>query len=398
MLAIMAHDLSDERTTPFQVMPAQQHLHVLDSLDIANSPDLLDIVINVRHRESHLERDKTFTVLGAADSNSEDVQRFSQLMNYGNLSTHGLYKEFARYWIEDKHDLRVLQACNPAQTKVEGLPTWVADWSDITVSHQLSTRLYRAAKDTEVEVQHHYHKSSDELHLRGIPIDKIKIICKDARLDELEQKFIDETADCDHFREQLAHPFAALYMSGVHPEYMSALLENNWLEAAKQVQWDKPYLPTGQAMGEAYWPTLLEDHDPYAKFGAKQRIPADMNISDDIFDPWAQKVALTRSLRPRSDSHRSDELAARWYERLQTTIKQKRFFVTEKGLIGIAMSNAEPGHVVCLFLGGPVPFSLCQVQDHYELVEETYIHGFMDGRAIDMVNNGELEVVDLCIR
>jgi hypothetical protein len=117
MLLFMSHDLSDNRLTPVRVLPDRQYLHVLNSLDIADSPDLLDIVINVRHRSTQRRRDKIFGVLGALKP-SADTEHFSQLLNYGYLQTPGLYKEF-----KDKGDLRVLQACNPVK-KIEELPSW----------------------------------------------------------------------------------------------------------------------------------------------------------------------------------------------------------------------------------------------------------------------------------
>ena len=72
--------------------------------------------------------------------------------------------------------------------------------------------------------------------------------------------------------------------------------------------------------------------------------------------------------------------------------------MTETGLIGMASSKAKPGDVVCVLFGGRVPFSLRKVEDHYNLVGETYVHGFMDGRAVDLANRSELETVDFCIR
>ena len=396
MLAVMAHDLSDSRATPFQVMPAQQYLRVLDSLNFQDSPDLLDLVINVRHRGSHLERDKIFAVLGLAPSNSKDVKHFSEMINYGNLSTYELFKEFARYWIQDKRDLRVLQACTPARTRIPGLPTWAADWSDATPPNQLSTHLYHAAKDTQAVVNYKY-ESPDEIYLRGVSIDKVQTICQDSRLDNFERNFLNESARWDYFRDQLVSPFAVMYVAGTHPAHMSSPPKSHWLQAMTQVQWDGVYPPTGQTMAEAYWRTLLEDHSPHAKFNPDQRIPKDINISA-IFDLWAQRQALARGHRPNSQTNLDNQLTPRWLERLQAAVKYNRFFVTEKGFIGMAPSNAQPGDIVCVFLGGHVPFCIRQVQDHFLLVEETYLHGFMDGKAIDMADCGELDMEDFRIR
>jgi hypothetical protein len=172
--------------------------------------------------QHNIDGNKIFGVLGALDP-SADTDHFSQLLNYGYLQTPDLYKEFSRCWIKDKGDLRVLQACNPVK-KIEELPSWVADWSDVPPSDQLTTKLYNAARDTKVKVEFHYHKNSNETILRGIPIDRVKIVCHDSRLDSIESNFMNESAHWDPFREDLTEPFASLYIAGLYNNYMSSLL------------------------------------------------------------------------------------------------------------------------------------------------------------------------------
>jgi hypothetical protein len=67
----------------------------------------------------------------------------------------------------------------------------------------------------------------------------------------------------------------------------------------------------------------------------------------------------------------------------------KRFFVTESGLLGVAPSNVRDGDLVCVMLGGKVPFGLREMEEQYQLVEEAYLHGYMDGRAIDLAHEGK---------
>ncbi|KAF2191659.1 hypothetical protein K469DRAFT_718680 [Zopfia rhizophila CBS 207.26] len=402
MLLVMAHDLSNTRVTPFQVMPGRQYLHVLDSLNIGHSPDLLDIVINVRHRNTQLRRDKIFGVLGAAgaykNKPSDDVEHFSRLVNYGYLTTQDLYKEFSRYWIKEKRDLRVLQACNPSKKKIPELPSWVVDWSDITPSHQLSSRLYNAAEGTQVDAEYHYHINSDEIQLGGIPIDTIKFVCHDKDIDMIEEKRINESAFWDPYRERLLRPLVSMYLCGLGVKQMS-LLKGDWLQTARHIDWDKPYTPTGQSMKEAFWRTLLCDQNPLITNVTDQRISLDTDISE-VFNRWAHRKGLTRSLLPEElrDRRPVELYEKRWRESLESGITHKRFFVTEMGLIGLAPRNIQAGDLVCVLLGGRVPFSLRENDDHYNLVEETYLHGFMDGRAVDLANRGELEVQKFRLR
>lgn len=399
MLLFMAHDMSDNRLTSVRVLPGRQYLHVLDSINISDSPDLLDIVMNVRHRETQHRRDKIFGALGASVRYKlpVDTTHFFQLLNYGYLQTPELYKEFARYWIQDKQDLRVLQACNPAHKKIQELPSWVADWSDTTASHQLTTRLYTASRRTKVQVQFHYHKNSDEVRLRGIEIDKIKIVCHDKGINNIEENLIDESAAWDPFAEVLIEPFAFLYIAGLYPHLMPSLLEDldkSWLEAGREIQWDKVYEATGEETTEAFWRTLLVDHDQYAQDALNRRIPLTTDVTS-LFDHWAHRKGVWLGF-PRQvvyDYKELPRLTRLWREKLQSSMLHKRFFVTEKGLIGVAPANVKVGDIVCVLFGGHVPFGLRPVEgsDCFELVEEIYLHGFMDGKAVDMAHKGELE-------
>jgi hypothetical protein len=403
MLLVMAHDLSKTRTTPSTLMPGREYLHVLDSLGIDKSPDLLDIVINVRHRDTQLKRDKIFGVLGAAaqykNKPSKDVEHFLRLVNYGYLTTQDLYREFSRYWIIEKRDLRVLQACNPSKRKIKGLPSWVADWSDTTLSHQLSSRLYNATKGKpEVEVKYHYHLNSNELQLAGIPIDTVKLVCDDKIIDKSEHYLSTRTVDLDHWRAQLVRPLISLYAACIGVKAVN-VLGPQWRQAVQNMDWDRPYLPTGQPMAEAFWRTLLVDQSPYVTNATDQRIAADVNLAS-MFDRWAQRRAVHRSLLERRlrDRIEVEVVTQRWLEALDLSVMYNRFFVTQSGLIGLAPKGIQVGDHVCVLYGGKVPFTLRKKEDYYTLVEETYLHGFMDGEAIKLADKGELNETNFCIR
>jgi hypothetical protein len=402
MLLVMAHDLSETRATPFVVMPGREYLHVLDSLGLPRSPDLLNIMINVRHRETQLPQDKIFGVLGAAaqyqDTPSKDVEYFSRLVNYGYLTTEDLYKEFSRYWILEKRDLQALQACNPSKKKMKGIPSWAVDWTDTTPSHQLSTGIYDAAKGTEVNVKYHYHLNPNELQLTGVPIDTVSCVFHSKYIDKCEHSLHSRTMDMEHWQARLTQPLTSLYVAGMGRKDKS-LLKPHWRHALEKMDWASPYQPTGQSMPEAFWRTLLQDQNPYITNVTDQRIDQDMDIASK-FHRWAHRRALTRSLLPGSMRNRQivDAGTQRWLEALEMSVAYKRLFVTQKGLIGLAPSHIEVGDIVCIFFGGKVPFSLRKRNEWYTLVEETYLHGFMDGEAVELANQGTLPKATFCIR
>lgn len=59
----------------------------------------------------------------------------------------------------------------------------------------------------------------------------------------------------------------------------------------------------------------------------------------------------------------------------------RRFFVSEEGYFGIAPPNAREGDQVALFHGGETPFILREMDTTFQVVGQSYVHGFMEGEA-----------------
>jgi hypothetical protein len=59
-------------------------------------------------------------------------------------------------------------------------------------------------------------------------------------------------------------------------------------------------------------------------------------------------------------------------------------------LLGVAPDTTRAGDLFVVFFGGRVPFILSQHEDCYSLFGECYIHGTMDGEAIDGWLEGRL--------
>ncbi|KAH6694887.1 heterokaryon incompatibility protein-domain-containing protein [Leptodontidium sp. MPI-SDFR-AT-0119] len=66
------------------------------------------------------------------------------------------------------------------------------------------------------------------------------------------------------------------------------------------------------------------------------------------------------------------------------------FIITANGLIGRGIATVQPGDVICVLLGGKVPYVIRSVEDHYRFVGECYIPGLMNGEAIDDWNANKL--------
>lgn len=62
--------------------------------------------------------------------------------------------------------------------------------------------------------------------------------------------------------------------------------------------------------------------------------------------------------------------------------------------MGLAPGKTTAGDLICVPLGCCVPIILRRAEGsdlpHYFVVGEAYVDGFMDGKAIDMMEKGEL--------
>jgi len=59
--------------------------------------------------------------------------------------------------------------------------------------------------------------------------------------------------------------------------------------------------------------------------------------------------------------------------------------------MGIGSRKMQTGDEVCVLFGGEVLFILRSVLDHYWLVGECYVHGLMQGEAMEQWKAGKLK-------
>ena len=92
-----------------------------------------------------------------------------------------------------------------------------------------------------------------------------------------------------------------------------------------------------------------------------------------------------------------------YLKRAQEVIWNRRFFVLPKqpdgiGSFGIAPTNAKVGDIICVLLGCSVPVVLSRIEasnphSGYQLVGEAYLHGVMDGEALQRTGSEEFCLV-----
>ncbi|OJJ75593.1 hypothetical protein ASPBRDRAFT_37887 [Aspergillus brasiliensis CBS 101740] len=68
----------------------------------------------------------------------------------------------------------------------------------------------------------------------------------------------------------------------------------------------------------------------------------------------------------------------------------RRLMISSKGYIGLVPAKAQEGDLICVLFGCSVPVILRKQDDHYIFIGESYVHGIMDGEAIEQMKEGSL--------
>jgi hypothetical protein len=85
---------------------------------------------------------------------------------------------------------------------------------------------------------------------------------------------------------------------------------------------------------------------------------------------------------------------------IQSATTDRKFFITKKGYIGLGPKEIERDDEVAVLVGGHTPFVLRRASEKvidselgtkqcYTLVGDSYIHGLMDGKAFEGINDIE---------
>lgn len=84
-----------------------------------------------------------------------------------------------------------------------------------------------------------------------------------------------------------------------------------------------------------------------------------------------------------------------FWETMVNVAEGRRFFATLGGYMGLGPPGMRPGDVICVFLGGPVPWVIRQEGNEYVLIGECYIHGCMNG---EVITTEHLPVQDIVLK
>lgn len=77
--------------------------------------------------------------------------------------------------------------------------------------------------------------------------------------------------------------------------------------------------------------------------------------------------------------------------------KNRKFFVTSRGYMGLGSPRVEVGDVICVFPGHNVPVTVRKINDHYTYQGECFVLGIMDGEVMENLDKGTVYLKELVI-
>lgn len=187
------------------------------------------------------------------------------------------------------------------------------------------------------------------------------------------------------------------------------------------------YGRTGESAIQAYWRTLLTD---CAAYPIKRLLDQEILQFDDAFKnilgflndklgvsaseeahkkPMDTEEVEKQSIKRGDDEAFNETLLGLWESMPETAstmwlrnYQTRTFSVTDNGLYTM-VRNGMVGDTIVSVEGAKVPLVLRKQEIHdgverYSLVGTAYVHGYMDGEALNLVENGELQEEEILLR
>jgi hypothetical protein len=298
-------------------------------------------------------RDSIYGIRGLAS----DVDILKIDVNY-DKKTHEVYTETARALLQHNYT-DVLSWCQTPKAE-PGLPSWVPDFSgrlrDPYGSYKCRpppwTPLFNASRSHEVKISVSPAERTDNITLSGLYLDAIK---------ELGEPL--KKATGDNFWEPTT-------------KFLCKILD--FVNEAQKIE--SPISRDPTFWETALWRIPCADQELNAYQRRRAVVTGEITAEAGCCEVIAR---MCFDLSGYSDTAR--ESAFKKYDGAMGYIYGLKPFISEKGYVGLAPEDSKPGDVICVIIGAIVPYVLRKLpEEEFQLIGEAYVHGIMDGEAMDL--------------
>ncbi|KEY75047.1 hypothetical protein S7711_09654 [Stachybotrys chartarum IBT 7711] len=379
-----------------QVPNKMQNVDTISNIQRSGSRWRLDALLVTTSIKCHAtdQRDKVYALLGLAAVNQDPSYMSDELRPNYHLDVAEVYTKVAFFFLREYKSLSTLTRASGvpddvsrAQRKHQPglLPSWAPNWCDYSVMERevaksLSWLSYPGTEDpAELGFPEPYNASA------GLPVKLFESSNPSVlRLGGLKA---DSIVSATRFDDKLQP-------SGRHV-HGSPLLQL-WKAAF-------PFRPEGKTLADwvASWvrATTAEQHllsgrtaEQMLKDGAAclHNLLSSSEYQQSCIAGDQEITGLLRELSVGGDAEIYTALASNF-------CFNRKFIVTLEGRMGIGPTGTQPGDLIFVLFGGGVPYVLRMKESGFLLVGESYIHGVMDGEAVQAWQRGELaeEIIEL---
>ena len=327
------------------------------------------------HRETTEPEDMVYGLAALANSRSE----YKISIEYSR-SVIDIYIDLAKKELQHCTTLDILTRARSGSS-LSGLPSWVPDWSRsdrhlFLYNIREPQYAYSASGDNKCNVS--VSDVGDVLVLKGVVIGKAEAV---------ERPAMTHWTDLEGAGRTFLSWWALLGTTGDRgerrQEQFSRTLECDRFLDRDYEGWSREEFCRSivgrfvDVIGDKL-PAEIDPELVSARSWMLQRCK-------DIYDYTSEKAG-EEAPRDLMNVNRS------WIQNSAYYIWDRRFFLGSSNIMGLATEGVEEGDIICVPLGCPHPMIFRKVEDHYIVIGEAYVDGYMRGKAIEMLENGELEL------
>ncbi|KAF2161879.1 hypothetical protein M409DRAFT_58660 [Zasmidium cellare ATCC 36951] len=308
--------------------------------------DLMLLLSRFTHFKSSDPRDRIFALLGIAG----DAGELGIVPDYTKTCAQ-VYTEAARALVEHGF-FDIFSYCIYPHIGPQNMQSWVPDWSRVQTRYPLQERITKVHKSSWLQPDFHAskHLGQPTLHL-----DKTGIWNTALQLQTIEVCTV--TAVGSPWETE-GH--------------------GKWLHSLQVLaMFASPYTCDHDKTTHAIWSTALAGQQ-LRKEDTKPRISAETIVELD-------RAVGGKCLSNVTSSTLVNAGMASFAEAMQVVGHGRRTFSTSTGKLGCGPQEIQVGDVIVIVTGAQVP---CVVRkrtdiDRYLMLGEAYVHGYMDGEAVD---------------
>ncbi|GAP87254.1 hypothetical protein SAMD00023353_2701660 [Rosellinia necatrix] len=353
--------------------------------------DILGYAIMASRQEATNPRDKIYGLLGIESIFHRNAP---VTVNY-KAEVSSIFLDFTTNYLEKTNNLQILAICRGCKgdnSSDTAYPSWAIEPEFSSKHEPLSSDLiswsfvkwsaYPRGFSAGGQIPGTLSLDGNLLRAQGFQFDTIMECSPVNNPGAARYKEYDVSRGGTCWRSLVS--FCSIYLRGGFASWASAINFCQFYIAAKKtiqkVSLDEIYRPTGQATLDAFWQVIRGPHLPVDHPDAD----ADARKQFEEFDKMLSSLARRAANSPLSIARITREIlvnqACMQLFPLINITKHRRFFVTQRGYMGLGPRETAVGDTVIILQGHQAPILARSAPGrHWKVVGDSYIRGIMEG-------------------